>query len=134
MALERKNPIPAGRYWIDPVGPRAKERFDSWVLAHPASIEVESSEEETTPVEPYWQWFIIFRVTAATPRWEPIQGLGAFPNVAPASVKQKTDVEPRPKVPDAMQTLKDAIETALSSTGTVLLLGIVAYTLFTKRS
>lgn len=40
MALERSNPLPPGRYWVD-VSPADKPAFDGWLAANRGALAVE---------------------------------------------------------------------------------------------
>jgi hypothetical protein len=123
-AVERTNPLPAGRYWVDVFTPQ-EAAFQSWLQRNKANVIVTSTE--TFPGETHWfgpddpgRVWRLFEVNAPV-TWE---GPG-FPTIAGASVKSSADTSDRPAPePDAIDKLKDlggdttsAAKTALIVTG-----------------
>ena len=126
MALERRNPIPRGRYWLAAVDQQAILWFDTWLRQHDTTVRVVKREQHEGTfgfgLEPgavlwdtsTWQWgavghsqwvWYLFDVLEPTPRWTAgVKGLGAFPNVvksaanptAPA-IATAADTVQRPK-------------------------------------
>lgn len=90
MATERRNPLPAGRYWLDVANAKAPI-FDGWLEAFKASARVENTE-----ASPETQ-FYIFSTTAPLVWLGPVLG---FPTIAPASIRSKADTVQRPDAPD----------------------------------
>lgn len=99
MAIERGNPIPAGRYWIDVSKPRVKAYTD-WRKASNGAVRTVSTQESDRMT------FIVFEVSTPTPRWPVEVGLG-LPTIAEQSVKSASDVVSRPAVPTSSDFLGD---------------------------
>lgn len=78
MAIERRNPLPAGRYWVD-VPASKLPAFQSWLTAHSGEVITRQTEES-----PETAWYL-FDVKAPVP-WE---GPG-FPTIA-GDVQGKDD-------------------------------------------
>lgn len=97
MAIERKNPLPAGRYWIDVIDypPGHMNEFTAWALANDQKIAIESTEERTE-LDPH-QLFVIFRVLE--PVFFPQKNFG-FPNIAGEQVHTSDDTAQKPDVPE----------------------------------
>ena len=62
MAVERRNPLPAGHYWLDLDAETAKS-FDAWALEHGASVEVTETDPDSGRV------FYVFKTSAEAP-WD----------------------------------------------------------------
>ncbi len=126
MTIERRDPIPAGRYWVDLVGKEAGISFDIWRRMYP-SISVEETEGDTT-VDPF-QAFVIFTLSKPTERWSKTPGLG-YPNTAGPEIHSKADAYRVPVVENPL----DALVSMLQQPGTLIVLGIVLYLATQKRS
>lgn len=102
-ALERTNPLPAGRYWVDVFQPDA-DAFGAWLSSNKATVHVVSTEHfERNASGPPRDWYL-FQVMAPTP-W---QGPG-FPTIADATVTSSSDTATRPDpTPDTLSTAADA--------------------------
>lgn len=113
-ALERRNPLPPGRYWID-LFEKDSPAWLAWRARNNVKIEV-TEHFSSDPVRD----FIIFRVDAPVP-WE---GPG-FPTIAPASVQSSSDTLDRPPPEkDPLDKLTDFVTSpAVKVAGS--LLGIV---------
>jgi hypothetical protein len=89
-AIERRNPLPPGRYWVD-VFASKEAAFQNWLKAHKAEVQVISSET-FEPIDDYegrvWR---LFKTTAPVP-WE---GPG-LPTIAGADVNSSADTAQRP--------------------------------------
>jgi hypothetical protein len=109
-ALERTNPLPAGRYWVDVFQPDA-EAFGAWLSSNKATVHVVSTQSfEKNDGGPPRDWYL-FQVSAPTP-W---QGPG-FPTIADASVTSSADTAQRPDpAPDPVSQLADASSDLFSS-------------------
>lgn len=97
MALERRNPLPAGRYWIDiskepvPLG-----TWQGFLAAAKGFVHVDSTEDD-----PDFSWFLF---TTSKPLVWP-EGIGA-PTIADKSVKSRSDTVDRPDPePDFLDTV-----------------------------
>jgi hypothetical protein len=130
MALERRNPVPIGRYWVDVFdqvsthpatkGQNTQTAFRDWLRRNASTVKSESTQSfDSKPARDFY----IFRVTAPTP-WE---GPG-FPEVAPAAVQSSADTAQRPDPEkDPLDQLGDALGSASSTwSGLVLAVGVGA--------
>lgn len=91
MALERRNPLPTGHYWIDVFGPKVTAMLE-WLGTHRGKVVV--LKTTTIPagngyVEGQW---LLFRVDEPVP-WDAV-ALG-YPTIASATT-QKEDTVQRP--------------------------------------
>lgn len=105
MALERRQPLPPGRYWIDVVGKPGDLIFKGWALAFRDHVHFES--EDLTPelgpvvpspgapvVRPQVHWYLFNTDT-------PLVWLGpslGFPTIATPDIHTKADTAKRPAV------------------------------------
>ncbi len=122
--LERRNPIPLGRYWIDAVGDTAIDKLDAWLVAHKDSVRLITSEFDKgeagaftnpTPVQ-----FVIFDLLQATPS----NGLPSYPNVATRDVQSLADTVQRPP-PEEMLSFGDALLKPFEGAGVLLALWVL---------
>lgn len=120
MAIERGDPIPAGRYWIDIPKARVKN-YTTWRKANP-SVKTTSTQESPKMT------FIIFEVSSPVPRWPADWGLG-FPNQAGAGVRQASDVIQRPKV----ETSSDMLSGLFAGVSGTAMLVLLALYLMSKK-
>jgi hypothetical protein len=115
MAVERRNPLPAGRYWIHLDSSDAPS-FDAW-RRQPSVF------TRTTTYHPDdgWTWYL-FDVKAPI-AWQ--AELWGWPTIADAHVTTETDVI---QLPDPPPDWTDRIENAVKSAGTSTLvtIGVVA--------
>jgi hypothetical protein len=128
MAMVRKNPLPAGRYWIDiPRG--SQDIWDLWLKKNADVVHVEKKESDSwlkTSITNY-----IFTVDEPT-IWP--RGVG-FPNTAGAEVKKKADVVQRPPPPTAADVVKDIAQTASeAATQAYILAAIVVVAVLWSKS
>jgi hypothetical protein len=120
MALERRRPLPAGRYWFDVV-PGNQLQWDLWLagMANVPSVTIEHIEHYEAvsgvpgvPNSPARD-FVIFSLSQPNVAWE-VAGL-ASPTIAPDSVQSASDTaDVPPPEPDALDRLRattDAIGT-----------------------
>lgn len=144
MAVERRNPLPVGRYWIDIIDePGAKSSriffFDSWLIRNSTAVKVLKKEELGTTL---WSldysgirrnWYL-FEVLSPVD-WPRDKGFG-FPSIvkspqapnAPA-VTSSTDTAQRPPEP----TWQDSLNNMLGDAKTLAFVAIGIY-LLTKDS
>lgn len=120
MALERRRPLPAGRYWLD-ITPLHKTKWEVWRNAMSGfdSVKVEHTEhfdavkeqsnplgEGTVPAAPEHD-FVIFSLTAPNVAWE-AAGLPS-PTIAPASITSSADTgDVPPPEPGVLAQLSSA--------------------------
>ena len=122
MALEKREPLPVGRYWVDAFGDDAVDALTAWTARNAGNINVE--QEQRSPGEagpftnPVPSMFLLWEVKKPTP-W----GLKfSWPTRAGADVKSQTDTVQRPE-PEHIPTLE---ETAKHVMFTAAVFGIVA--------
>lgn len=127
MAIERKNPLPPGTYWVD-VFAKDEQSFNEWLGKHPESVTVLRSEQHAE-ADPPWNW-MLFKASAPVP-WE---GPG-FPTIAEGE-QASTDTVQRedPPLPideqlhKAIDDTEDAVKAGLTIGG-LLLGGLILYKL-----
>lgn len=122
--LQRKNPLPPGRYWQDIFSDHWDE-FHQWLAANQGSVAVETTETHVPQgVETgKAREFYIFRVKSPVV-WN--QTHWGFPTVADSRVKSSGDTVQRPDFPlDFTDQLGNDIDKLKKSTGFVVGLGIV---------
>lgn len=125
MTIERKDPIPIGKYWVDALDEIAIFYFDAWAIAHSGTIKVLKREEHPpgfvwSPLSPIVDptvdssasasisrnkrnWYL-FEVTAPTPRWKIVKNLSlptivkssTAPTAAPVASSADTVTRPPP--------------------------------------
>lgn len=116
MTLERRNPLPKGRYWVDMFGDN-RELFNEWLTANRGlvhRISVESFPADDGGPARDWS---LFEVTGGPtgeflPEWV---GIG-FPTIADSSVMSSSDTVTAPDVADLPKT-------DLEKIGQILLIG-----------
>lgn len=132
--MVRKNPLPAGRYWIDIIR-KSDDIWQLWLKKNADIVTVEKKENaqsEGTPdlfppagMPPYYQpparepvpvTFYVFTLREAT-IWP--RGVG-FPNDASSpTIQQRSDVQVRGPVPTVTDVMHDIEETAAEAAARV---------------
>lgn len=133
MTLQRTNPIPPGRYWLDLIGDSERVRWEGAVqglnAAHPGILHVEGTThhnagEDGNAVPRDW---VLFKVTAPMV-WDFTIGT---PTVAAASVTSEADTVQRPapepdlstRIETALKSSQQAVQTIAWVVGGAILLG-----------
>jgi hypothetical protein len=118
-ALQRANPLPPGRYWVD-VFETDSPAFSSWLAVNRATVNVVSTEHfDQNAGGPARDW-VLFQITGPTP-WN---GPG-FPTIADPSVTSSSDTAERPPpAPDPTTSLADAMDRQLHMWNMGTLLGV----------
>jgi hypothetical protein len=122
MTLERRNPLPVGRYWID-IFESGMTAWQAWLTANAGTVRVETTQDFESPgifahalEHPLEIWaerpparrFVIFAVSAPTP-WSGTMGLG-HPTVASPDVTQSDDtVQKPPPPPEVLDSLSEGV-------------------------
>jgi hypothetical protein len=124
MALERTNPLPVGRYWID-VNNSKTDEFNAFMASHKGSARVEVTEgdgsEEATEgntSEKGGTTFYIFTVS------KPFTWLSVnfgFPTIAGPNIKSKSDTIQSPDLP---KNALDELDVTLTKIGGFAMLGL----------
>lgn len=99
MALERRNPLPPGRYWIDlfpsPVDgkPDGREHFAEWSDRHNDAVHVETTQSfDSDPP----RTFVIFKTFKDLPWGQEMGTVVGFPTIAGKEVQASEDTVQRP--------------------------------------
>lgn len=123
MALERRNPLPRGRYWVDVFdlvsthpatdGENMQAAFRNWLARNADTVRVESTQSfDTEPARDFY----IFRVLDPV-SWE---GPG-FPEIATDGVQSSADTTQRPDPEqDPLVSLQESLDGVSSGTKSVL--------------
>lgn len=113
MAVERRNPLPKGSYWID-IPPEDQKAFDAW--RRNASVKTRATQRNS---DDGWTWYR-FDVTAPV-AW----GGWGFPTISDPNVDDERDVK---QLPPPEPDWTDRLEGAISSAGTktFVTIGVVA--------
>lgn len=120
-ALERRNPLPVGRYWIDIFEPK-KEVFYNWLRIASISVQVLATEtREATDQWPASEWYLF--ETKQMLMWD-IAGDVGWPTVAGPEVKTSDDTVQKPKPEGLFKN--PSFETKVVIGGAALLLAAVA--------
>lgn len=109
LGLERRNPLPTGRYWVFRLGAEAIRDFDQWLAVHRRmkALRVVASEldQDANPITS----FVVFEVLQ--PNVVVWQGPG-LPDRAPPHVTSAQDVIQAPNVKSGSERLQDAFDEA----------------------
>lgn len=132
MTLERRNPLPAGRYWIDVADPRRTD-FTTWLAVNKDSVHVTNTEaSEGPPASDFYIFTVAESVsvpggtgTINVPvQWDAVSF--GFPTVAGPEVQSKADTRSAPDLPkDATDQLSDALD-SVGSFGKAVAIGGLA--------
>lgn len=100
MAVERRNPLPAGRYWVN-IPPGDVLPFNVWKTAHRETVKVDT----VSTGDDGWE-FHIFRVLTPV-----IWGPWGFPNIAGDDVDGPEDTYTAPTIeqPEPAALMKQAL-------------------------
>lgn len=111
MAVERSNPLPVGRYWVD-IPPSDTLSFNIWKQTHRDLVKVRAVSTGANG----WEWHL-FDVLSPV-----LWGPWGFPNIADEGVDGPEDVYKVPHVeqPDSVAM----IERALWGAGAILLAAV----------
>lgn len=125
MAIERRNPLPAGKYWVDVFDPHTSP-FLAWLSKNQANLTVNTTERIQGDPEGNW---ILFTVRSPI-LWE---GPG-YPTIAGPNVVSKADTSERPP-PEKEPSLDDVIDKVGFNSAKLVLIGlgaVLALKLFKK--
>lgn len=126
--VERRQPLPAGRYWITVISsdsaPNRMSNFLQWCDANKARVTVEKSEPVINDTNN--GVFRIFRLSKPT-KFDTAQF--GFPNVAGPEINTSDDTVQRPPPPTPASTLQDLLGnlTLPGSVGQWAFIGLVAF-------
>jgi hypothetical protein len=119
VAIERRNPLPVGRYWID-IFEFNSTAWKTWLSVAGDSVRVEVTESHPTTSQegvdyPAREWFV-FRVLRPV-AWPKDAGLG-LPTIADDSTSSSSDTVVRPD-PEVDVTDSHPLDAALDAAGSV---------------
>lgn len=116
--LQRANPLPAGRYWIDVFGDN-RDKLARWFSTNRDTVDAQETESFDATSDFPARDFYIFKVTAPTP-WDAVTF--GFPTVAPATVTSSADTVQRPP-PE--KSGADTIQDATDAVGKIAFWGVL---------
>ena len=107
LGLERRNPLPKGRYWVFRVGARQIVDFDAWPKKNRPLVKLVATDLDTS-IEPQ-NSFNVFEVLVDNEVvWE---GPG-LPDRSPPNVTSRQDVEKAPVVLEPAEQIEEAARKA----------------------
>ena len=120
MALERRDPIPLGTYWIDVV--KDHSGFLAWLKKNANTVKVLKHRDD----EKDFRWWFLFEVLSPTKRWPLSVRIGA-PTIAPQGAKTtKAKTAQRPKAKGVADYWGDKLpEIATTPMGMIAILGLI---------
>lgn len=131
MTVERRNPLPGGRYWID-IFDSKRSAFETWAAVNKDSVHVEVTEShDTNPPRDFYIFTVAERVavpggtgTIAVPvQWD--AATFGFPTIAGPEIKSSADTVSRPDLPkDATDQISDGLDSIGSLGKSVVVAGI----------
>lgn len=129
MTIERRRPLPVGRYWAD-IFPAQQPKWGAWISVqrNAGNASIEATEHFDAIGDSEAHDFVIWNTTAET-IW-PDDEMGFLPNVAGPGIRSSADTVQRPEPePDALgridawgKSIGRAIVTAGAVAGGVLVL------------
>lgn len=112
MAIERRNPLPKGKYWIDTFGDN-RLKFADFLKSSGVHVDATQSFDS----EPPRDWFLF---TVSNPIPFDAKAFG-FPTIATPDVKSADDTIQKPDLP---KNALDDLDKTLGQLGTVVKLGL----------
>lgn len=139
MAVERRNPLPVGRYWIDVIDTRARPglrlRFAEWLGANRGNVRVVRREQfggllTGAPRD----WYLFEVTTPAT--WPSTAGFG-FPSIARSdtapSAPEVTTAADTAKLPPPERSMGQRLSDLMSGASTLGVIALGIYLLSQMR-
>jgi len=127
MALERRNPLPPGLYWVDVHGDDKIHAFNKWVKQDSIRVRKVRATEDPTGQWPSGNWYL-FEVLAPT-QWD---GPG-LPTIAENLDLEAEDTVQRPAPEEPLEWSLPSPGKALAVAGGVALAAGIGYVLLTRR-
>ena len=137
MPIERRNPLPKGRYWVDIIDRKGEVlAFEFWLIKNAAKLKLLKREDKgtttfSTDYSGIRYSFFLFDVLEPV-EWPRNKGWG-FPSIAQSEfqptapkIEKSEDTGVRPKVPGPLESLTEALSDA--KTFTLIALAIYAFT------
>jgi hypothetical protein len=133
MALERRNPLPPGVYWVDVWEP-AQERFNAWVSDFDVII-LKTTGHAAEGGRPARDW-VLFEIVDKPPPFAPtpqpperVEGVPlssvGFPTIAESRDIEEEDTEDAPD-PEPPVDIDDLLSKARSNLGWFIVGGVAA--------
>lgn len=121
MTIERRNPLPKGRYWVDvPLG--KSEAFDRWLQQNATAVAIES--RETLPTSNISMSVVHYIFACSQPvTWPTDRGFG-LPSNATDAVQTHEDTVTRPPKPPSVT---EQLESAFADVKTIALVAFLGY-------
>lgn len=95
-AIERRDPLPVGSYWVDAVGEEQIKQFEDWIAANVGVAGIVTSEQTNDSPKAFWY---LFKVTGGpNGQFLPIWSGPGRPNIAEPGVKQSSDTVREPDI------------------------------------
>lgn len=113
MALERRNPLPAGTYSVD-LPNKLFPIFDNWRQGNKGTVKVIKTNDDRE-----FSW-VLFSVSAPT-QWADARQIG-FPEIAKPTDEKSQAFEP---TKDVLDQIADVLPSAASGVATLYLVGFV---------
>ena len=104
LGLERRNPLPAGRYWVFRVGARQIVDFDAWLKKNRPIVRLVATDLDTGGGEPQNSFNVFEVLRDDEVMWE---GPG-LPDRSPPHVTSRQDVEKAPVVLEPAEQVTEA--------------------------
>lgn len=120
MAVEKRNPLPPGRYWVD-VFDRDRAAFREWLDSYSGVVVVLSTESyDANAGGPARDWYL-FHVHGHV-AWN---GPG-YPTIADAQVTSSRDTQQgNEPTPDAVEQLRGALKSARNTSENLFLAAVI---------
>jgi hypothetical protein len=134
LGLERKNPLPKGRYWVFRIGPKDIVAFDAWLAKYrkAKALRVVSSELDQGETTAEMTAFIVWEVLRPDEVvWE---GPG-LPDRSPPHVTSAEDVISAPKILEPAEQMAEAaakVTRAGENLPTLLFFAAIVYLLMNR--
>lgn len=142
MAIERRNPVPKGRYWVaifdTPRNPSARLLFDNYLARNANTIAVLRKDASIDILTGQAQNWYLFDVTAPT-TWELNQGFGlptivrSAENPSAPEVNSPDDVVTRPEKPPTFAEQLDDLFASAKGIGLAIAVIWAVSTLKSRR-
>ena len=134
MAIERRNPLPRGRYWVDIIDRKGEVlAFEIWLMKNADKLKLLKREDKgtttfSTDYSGVRYSFFLFDVLEPV-KWPRDKGFG-FPSIAQSEfqpqapkIEKSEDTGVRPKVPGPF----DMLAKALGDAKTLAIIGLALY-------
>jgi hypothetical protein len=140
MSLERSDPIPPGRYWVDVMRNDDRKPFADWLAANKSTVRVLAREDRgKNTAYPSFSWldphvyglWVLFEVTSPTKRW-PVSIKIGFPNRAGAA-KSRADTVTKAPTKDVLKYWSDKTGDILTTPGGAMGALVLVFLLTRKR-